>query len=305
MKGVITMKSMFSKKLISGVMVLSLACTGLPAQADEVQNEFIISESRNRNSIERYAANIENKYKMIYPEQSQLIDKIIQRATNSPEFIYAYNKEDIKAFEMVERSLNNALSPSISTYASTDELYYTSYLIPEIKQKNNSFCGPASTVMALIGSGASGYYYITNTSVTNQWQDNVAGEMPQTGGYGAYVYEVTNIMKKYSSSRYTNQGFWDNTLASYNTALDYIELSLIKDAAPILMVDSTEWFGYYGGKSYRHYLVVETVDILAESITVVDPNNISNKFFGKHSISFEEFKKMCLNADEFYVIYKE
>lgn len=304
MKEVIKMKSNFSKKLLSGAMALSLACSGSAVRANEFKNDFTISESGSKNSITIYAADIENAYKEMYPEQSQLIEKIIRRAINSEEFIYVYEKEGTQAFEMIERSLNNALSPAISTYASTDELYYTSYLIPAIKQKNSSFCGPASTVMALIGSGASGYYYTTNKSVTDQWQDDVASEMTTSGGYGAYVYEVTNVMKRHSSSNYKYEGFWDNTMSSYYNALDFIENSLIKDAAPILMVDSTEWFGYYDGKSYRHYLVVETVDILAESITVVDPNNLNDRYYGKHSISFEEFKNMCLNSEEFYVIYR-
>ncbi len=85
-------------------------------------------------------------------------------------------------------------------------------------------------------------------------------------------------------------------------ALDYLEISLIYDAVPILMVDSTKWFNYYSGGDYRHYMVVECVDIVAEEITVVDPNNLNNKYFGRHNISFAEFKEMCLNTDEFWII---
>lgn len=296
------MKIKLVKILSALTMIGTLVATSPVTQVAEAVN----TECAGYLSIDSCAADIKSIYKAKYPEQADLIDKIVDRATKSEEFIYSFEQEGASAFRIIENSLIDTLDSSASPCASTDEIYYTSYSIPAVKQINNYFCGPASTVMALIGSGASGYYYTTNTTVTNKWQQNVANQMPQSKGNSAYVYEITNIMKNNVAGRnnysYDYRGFWDNTYASYSNALDYLELSLAYDAVPILLVDSTKWFDYYGGVGYRHYMVVECVDIVAEEITVVDPNNLNNKYFGRHYISFAEFKEMCLNTEEFYII---
>lgn len=297
----IKIKTKLVKNILALTMVGTLAITSAATQvAAAVDTECVEPLS-----IDSCAANIKSIFKTKYPEQADMIDKIVDRATKSEEFIYIFEQEGASAFRIIENSLIDTLDSSASPCASTDETYYTSYFIPEVKQINSNFCGPASTVMALIGSGAPDYY-TTNMTLTNRWQQNVANQMPQSKGDVAYVYEVTDIMKNNVADRnnysYDYRGFWDNSYSTYLKALDYLEISLIYDAVPILMVDSTKWFNYYSGGDYRHYMVVECVDIVAEEITVVDPNNLNNKYFGRHNISFAEFKEMCLNTDEFWII---
>lgn len=116
-----------------------------------------------------------------------MIEEIVDIISADEQFIYIFEQEGAAAFQVVENSLMDALTPGVSSCMETDELFITKYLVASVKQIYTDFCDPASTVMALVGSGASGYYFTENESINNGWQKDVANET-SSGGHAALVY---------------------------------------------------------------------------------------------------------------------
>lgn len=260
------------------------------AQAAETVGTAVTAEDL---SFEGCAENIKRIYKERYPEQAEMIEEIVDIISADEQFVYIFEQEGASAFQVVENSLIDALTPGISSCMVTDELYITKYLVAPVKQIYTDFCGPASAVMALVGSGASGYYYTENESINNDWQKNVANMMPQTKGHAAVVYELRDLMRNAIPERNGYKYEYEPvTKYSYRKAIDFLEYSLIEDAVPIIQVPDTQYFNYYGkNNSFKHYVAVTCVDILAEAITVVDPHYNDN-YFGVNIISFKEFEEM-------------
>lgn len=201
--------------------------------------------------------------------------------------------------------LNNTFDPQVSTCAETDELFYTKYSVPIIRQSNDYYCGPASTLMALIGSGTEGFPYIENSIETNLIQEALAVELSTSPGNGTTVGMITNVMNNYYSNKdgYSYQSLmYGNISGEKNIAILYdISTSLQNDAVPIIRVMNTKHFNYYGGDNYQvHYVVVECVDTLANCITVVDPH-YKNEYLGRHIISFEDFFNMTKSNIYFWM----
>lgn len=212
------MSMRFGKRILAfaaAAMVLGAATT---AQAQEAAESSVTADVL---TIESCAENIKSIYKSRYPEQAEMIEEIVNIISADEEFIYIFEQEGTSAFRVIEDSLMDALAPEVSPCAWSDELYYTSHSVAPIRQKTNDFCGPASTVMALVGSGYSKYYYTKDESITNAWQDEVAGKMPETKGHAAIVYEITNIMKDKASKKYDYEAF---TIYSYSNAIRRLEL---------------------------------------------------------------------------------
>lgn len=237
-----------------------------------------------------------------------MVDKLVDGIIVDEEFIYIYEQEGCLAFKTVERMLNDVFEDKVSLCAETDELFYTKYRIPIIKQKNSYFCGPASTLMALIGSGAEDFNYIENGYYSDAVQDRLAKELETDPSNGTFVYKITEIMQKYYPGKngwsYQYRAFPNNSGETYEYALDYIESSLIRDAVPIIRLQDTSPLGYYKKNSYQHYMVVEGVDILAESVTVVDPNNLNDgAYLGRHVISFDEFYNIAKVPYFWIIVY--
>ncbi len=296
------MKGRGNKLFVSCIMGAALAFWSMTAQAAEavVTAEDKISEYENILSLDNCAIEIKDIYKAKYPEQAGMIDDIVNTLTGSDEFIAIFNDEGPSAFCIVEDSLLDVLEPAVEPYMYTDELYTTKYLVPAVRQIDSYSCGPASTVMALIGSGASGYSYTTNTNTLNAWQNSLKTQMG-TDTTGTYIGEITKVLQANVPSRngytYKTKAF---TKYSYNKALGFIESSLMMDAVPVIRVADTSLLGYYNGHSCSHYMVVTQVDILAQEVTLVDPH-YNNQYFGVHNISFSEFENMAKNSSDFWV----
>ncbi len=300
------------KKIIQKAISLSLAltmmmCSYAPCFAEKVD----ASKSSNTLSIGECANNIKAIYKSEYPEQSDVIDDIVDTLSSSNEFINIFKSEGATAFQIIEDSLCDFLKPSAKPYMQTDDLYTTKYLVPQIRQIKNTYCGPASTVMALIGSGAPKYKYTTNQSVTNGWQTyfatggNISGNnndnlFTEKNG-GTNIEDITKVLKNNVPSvngyTYKTKAF---TYYTYNKALDFIEISLVMDAVPVIRLQDTSLLSYYKGASFTHYVVITSVDFNAESITIIDPH-YDDKYFGTHQISFAEFNNLAKNSRDFWI----
>ncbi len=293
------MRNSIAKILSAFVMAAVLTCTGVVAQADEV----VDTEYSDTLSIESCAAHIKSVYKAKYPEQTEMIDDIVDTLSNSDEFIRIFEDEGATAFQIIEDSLRDAIEPRVKPYMQTDDLYTSKYVFPDIQQKENYYCGPASVLMALIGSGAKGYYYTLDESITDGWQDTLAKEelLNTTPENGTHIQNITKVLRNNVPSingyTYKTKAF---TINSYKKALDFIETSLVKDAVPVIKVSNTALLDYYYGKKFSHYMVVDFVDFNAESIQLVDPHN-DDAYFGSHSITFDEFEYLAKNSKDFWV----
>ena len=296
------MNRRLNKLIFSCLMVATLTYTSVTAQAEEtVDMEYADTEYTDSLCIGSCAANIKSIYKAKYPEQAEVIDDIVDTLSSSDQFVAIFNEEGASAFCIIEDSLRDVLEPTVEPCMYTDELYTTKYLVPAVRQSDHNNCGPASTLMALIGSGASGYSYTTDSNTLNTWQNILKGRLRPNNESVTNIGDITAVMRENVPSRngyiYKTKAFSKYT---YNKALGYIESSLIMDAVPVILVKDTSLLGYYNGHSCSHYMVVTSVDILAEEITVIDPH-YDDKYFGVHYISFTEFVNMAEKCKDLFI----
>ena len=251
-------------------------------------------------SIESCADIIRGIYKEKYPESTAMIDDIVDSITSNSEFIYIFETEGTSAFQIVEDSLRDALDPEPMPIMTTDDLYTSKYSFPIVKQMNTYFCGPAATLMALIGSGASQYYYTSSKSLLNIWQNNLSKEnmLNTTEKNGTNISKITKVLKENIPSAYGHtyktKAFTQHT---FNKALSFISESLIYDAVPVIKVSDTKLLKYYKGENCSHYMVVNYVDFNAETVMLYDPH-YDDKYYGNHTISFDEFNYMAEKCTE-------
>ena len=263
-------------------------------------------------SIDKCAENIKKVYKANYPEQADIIDDVVDIVSNNEVFVEIFEDKGISALQIIEDALHDALDSeaNIAPQMQTDDLYISKYVFPNVQQMYDYYCGPAATLMALIGGGASGYYYTNNKSITNGWQNNLAhsSNLGTTQSNGTTIDRITKVLsEKIPASNgysYKSKVF---TYYSWQQVLDLIETSLVMDAVPVLRIN-TGYVNYYqreGYGSYTHYIVVESVDFNAECVNIVDPHH-NDTFFGAHQMSFEEFNNLVYdmsvnNGSNFWV----
>lgn len=286
------MNKRFIKLFLSCAMILTLACTCVMTQAEEVVGK----ELTDTQSISACAANVKNIYKAKYPDQAEMIDDIVNILSSSDQFISIFETEGASAFCIIEDSLRDVLEPAAAPCGYTPDLYLSDYANPLIKQVDSRSCGPASTLMALIGSGAPEYPYTRDETTLNDWQVNLKEKLE-----GTDIKYITKFLQEKVPSRngykFKSKAF---TKYSYNLAFDFIADSLINDAVPVLLVWDTSLLGYYNGYSCGHYMVVVCIDTLEREITLADPNN-NPAYFGYHVISFDEFNYLAENASDLWM----
>lgn len=261
-------------------------------------------ECDNAYSIESCADNIRDIYKDKYPESAAMIDDIVDTIVSDDMFVSIFEEEGASAFQIVEDSLRDALDSEPTPLMQTDDLYTSKYSFPMVKQMNTYFCGPASTLMALIGSGASSYYYTNDTTTLNNWQISLAKEdilnaTPQhTKTDIERITKVLNdnIPSKYGY-KYKSKAF---TIHSYSKALDFVSTSLVNDAVPVLLIRDTSLLKYYKGASFSHYVVINYVDFNAETVMIKDPH-YDSRYHGIHVISFDEFEYLAKYSEDLWM----
>lgn len=289
-----------SKRTIKAVTAGLMAAMLTFSSAVQATETFDVP-SETTLGIEDYAENIKSVYKANYPEQADIIDDIVDTLVFSDEFAGIFADEGTTAFQIVEDSLRDVLSPEPLPQIQTDDYYASKYFFQPIQQINDYYCGPASTLMALMGSGAKDYTYTSNTSTTDGWQTKLANELGTTQSSGTNISMITKVLNNNVPSvngyKFKTKAF---TVYSYQRALDFIEISLVEDCVPVIRVPDTTLLHYYGDKKFSHYMVVESVDFNAECVTLYDPH-YDNKYFGRHIISYEEFENLAKNSKDFWV----
>lgn len=277
-----------NKKILTGITSCTFAamilCTGAVAQAVSPQDGTAIIGAENA-SFSDCVETIRNIYTERYPEQVDVVNNVIEDITSDETFLACYEYEGETAFRILEDTLMDALTPTIEPYNYNGTTAWTNYTLPAIMQVNKSYCGVASTQMALIGSGL-----ISNTS-DNGGEDKqlaIANEWGLNGNPANIIYNITPYMNKYYSAnaatKYRVKAFTANT---YNKLPYYLSDSLKGNAVPIILIPDTSYLGYYKGDSYNHYMVVKSIDTFKKTLTVVDPH-YDTRYFGEHTISFDE-----------------
>lgn len=258
------MKNRLAKTAVSFAMAAVLSFTSIAAYAEEASDTEGINgidfEIYSNWGIEDHAENIKATYKLDYPEQASIIDEIVDAISSSEEFAGIFEEEGEAAFRIIEDSLQDVLRPSESPCDNTDELYFSKYTVERIKEESSNMNAAAATLMALIGSGVSGY---TQTRVQNQL-NSYFKETPET------INKITKLLSKEIPDKngcsVKTRAFVPINGSAYSL-IYCIETALIFDTVPVIQVEGD----YYGGRSGKRYLVATCVDIVAECITVLDP----------------------------------
>lgn len=284
------MKAKITKLVSLCTMTAMFLFSSVTTQEIKAANQ----NDENSCSIESCADTVREIYKDKYPESADMIDDIVDSIIADEQFIYIFEEEGEPAFEIVEDSLNDALDPEQMPMMTTDDLYTSKYSFPIVRQMNDYFCGPAATLMALIGSGASDYYYTNNTYILNTWQTYLSqSSQLNTTNKGTFIGKITEVLNKNIPSvngcSYKSKIFIDE---GYKQALTSISNCLINDAVPVINVSDTSLLGYYNGNSFGHYIVVNYVDFNAETVMLYDPH-YDDRYYGNHLISFDEFNQLA------------
>ncbi len=300
------MRNKTAKILSSFALAAMLTCTGVAAQAVEV----VDTEYADTLSIESCSANIKGIYKENYPEQSEMIDDIVDTLSSSDEFISIFEDEGATAFQIIEDSLRDALVPTVAPTAWDDDevVYYTKYRFPSIRQKETNFCGVASMLMALMGSGKE--EYITNSSLTDKMQYDYAEEVgiysAEKGntGKGLHIQTMKDFLQKRFTPNSLNYEYRVKGFTKYTVQHleDILATALSCDTVPIISVNEPWRLSYYPDNYGlgTHYIVIESIDLATGNVDVVDPH-YSDEYFGRHTIKIDEVKDLVYSKQGLWI----
>lgn len=289
-------------RLFKRITALALAAVtagalGLDAAAEAVDKEEEIGgytvEERANWGINDYAENIKTVYKLTYPGEADVIDGIVDAIVSSETFAGIFEEEGREAFLIVEDSLRNALEPSAAPLDEYDNCYYSKYSVNTITQSGAGKSAAAATLMALIGSGVSGYSANSLSGVQTELNKETSTTMT--------ISKITKVLKKHIPAR---NGYAITTICcvpnKYNTAYQLINCisdALYHDTVPVIQIEDTSLLDYYNGKNIGpHYLAVTQVDTLAECIVVLDPSEDS-KYNGSHNIDYADLDILLRKAN--------
>lgn len=278
------MKNVILKRFLALITVAS-CLIGTFGQA--VSAEEISTNTQFQTCIE----NVRSAYIARYPEKEQVIEYVINDITNQTQFADAYNTDGILAFRILEDAIMDSVNDvQLLNYDYITGRYYLSTSVPVVNQQEENYCGPASTIQALIGNGKLSNT-LSNTNLTNLTR---VANLLDTDSSGTNITNIRDYMRIYHTSSTTIYNTKAFTIYSYSKAISYVKNSIEDNGAVIMRVDDTSDFGYYNGVSLQHYVTITEVNYNTSTITVVDPNYMS-AYRGTHTISFTEFNNAVKN----------
>lgn len=293
------MNTKLIKLFSSCAMAVALSFTSVAAQATEIGN----AECKEGLTIESCAANIKRIYSENYPEQAAMINDIVDTISSSEEFACIFEDEGATAFQIIEDSLHDALDPMPTCVAwdgnDDADYYYTKYGVPCIQQTENTFCGVASMLMALIGGGKE--EYMSNSALTDKMQYDYAEEVgiydKKNGitGDGVHIQDMKEFLQARFPVNSANFTYRVKVFTRYSVedVTDYISLALLCDTVPILRVDEPQRLSYYPDNynSSAHYVVIHSIDYSTGKVVVIDPHYLDS-YYGRHTITIEEVEDL-------------
>lgn len=227
---------------------------------------------------------LSEEYYTLYPDKKDFIDSVISDYLNSEVFIEHYNTNPEGAIEILNTALKYEIDMHntktvIEPFASTpvgpgnNPLFYC-YVDSSIIQEEKTWCGVASTLMALTGIEkyaksdlVSGYKRPT--------QSAIAGKVIPKGDDTAWVYLITEYLNsQLKNNKYVYKKI--NSYVSKDNLKQYIYTSLLHNRPVILSAKPYASISYYIESKYNylingaHYLVVEAYNSYTDTFTISD-----------------------------------
>lgn len=276
------------KKLATALLSVAIILSASTAvSAVPIEDSLVGQEENETNNIRLYDSmyndmqNVVSEYISRYPDYTDLIENLFIDYYSDEEFISHYNSTPQEAIETFSRAIeveleidvyidSDLVSPASSTVIGSGlgVLYYC-YVNDTIVQEETTWCGVASTLMALTGIEE----YDSNglkSGYSQPSQSTIASSVYDSSTQSAVVYKISNYLnsKPYAAFDY------------------YSDLSYL---------------------SYGHYLVVEDYNSYSNTFTVCDCTYISD-YQGRHTqITIDEIYNSLYNsADNVtgrYIIY--
>jgi hypothetical protein len=262
-----------------------------------IVNIFLLQPTSAAGGMVELADELAKTYINGYPQYETEIRGIVSHGISNSEFKRIFESEGAAAFAIVERAILDMVDPPAQPRLVGTGIFYLPYATPYVNQAvyNNGvlqdyYCGPASTIQALIGNGK-----LANNAY-NKSEANVraVGTSLGTNSSGTLLYRITNYMNSYGygGNSYESLMF---TPYNYTSALSYVRYSLANNGAVIMRVPDTRVLGYYNGNNYSHYMTIVQVNEISSTMVVVDPH-YDSAYAGQHTITFAEFYN-CVNVD--------
>lgn len=211
------------------------------AQAAEAVGTTVTADDL---GLESCAENIKRNYKERYPEQTEMIEEIVDIISADEEFICIFEQEGATAFRIIEDSLRDVLEPAPAPISWDEDYYYARYYFPVIKQVQDTFCGAASIVMALMGGGK--VNWTADTSITNQMQYEIATETgiwdPKTNSKiddkGIDINDMKNYLQEYFPADSLGYTYQRKIFTRFHTSdiEGFLTIALANDTLPVLRV---------------------------------------------------------------------
>lgn len=297
------MNTKFSRRALAFLTAMTIFSSMTAAQAAETVGTAVTAEDL---SLKGCAENIKRVYKERYPEQGEMIEEIVDIISADEQFICIFEQEGAAAFRIIEDSLRDALEPAVMPIVWDEDLYSTGYYFPVIKQAEDTFCGAASIVMALMGGGK--VNWTADTAITNKMQYDIATETgiwdPKTNSKikgadnkykGIEIGVMRNYLQKYFPADSTGLTYQRKIFTRFHTSdiEGFLATALVNDTLPILYVNEPQRLNYYPSSysSGPHYIVVKWVDFASGEVGVVDPHYLP-AYLGEHVVSLDEIKKL-------------
>lgn len=289
------MNKNFSKIVASAAMAAIMAFSSVAAQADEFDEYDDLYDTENLVDYETYltwgidefAERTKNSFKATYPDMSETIDAVVDAVTGNDEFALMFESGKEEAFQIVEETLRNVLEPSMSFLDQDEETYFSAYSIDPIKQESAAKNAAAATLMALNGSGVTGY---TQTNIYNLMNNDTTTQNT--------MQKITNVLKNKISAQ-SGYSVMTRAFASVNrgvySLIDCLSSALVADTVPVIQLDNKY---LNGGTSEMRYLVVTCVDTVAEDITLYDPDTNSS---ARRYLSYSQLENILCQTGAIFV----
>lgn len=294
---------LFKRITALALVAVTAGALGMSAAAQTVVEIGVVEAA----SIESGAENIKSVYKTRYPEQTEMIDEIVDRLSADEEFIYIFEQEGMTAFQIIEDTLHDALDPiAVPAVWDGDECYYTDYSISPINQVETNFCGVASVIMALIGGGK-----MKNSDYTEDLLYEYAADLgvydkinkKPLSDRGVHIDDMKTFLQKKFPLNGMNRTYKSKAFTRYSidNIESYLAEALLCDTVPIIRVDEPRKLNYYPNNySGAHYIIVRSVDFYLGEVYVIDPH-YSNNYFGAHTITLDELKSLPSSSADLWM----
>lgn len=192
--------------------------------------------------------------------------------------------------------LNSRIESSIVPYGGGGNECYQ--YVKNIKQTENYNCGTTSVLQTLYALNSQG-----NVSGSSD-ADKIATLDKQynvNSKDGTIVAYAVNALNTYNSGNARYVCVLGSSIPNEATFESYVATSLT-NCKPVLLHAITGHIGYYGGRSFRHYLSLDYINRTTDMVRIVDCNK-NDAYYGIHYVELSEAYSSIHSDSGRYLIY--